>query len=127
MGKQIVGHFTEFVGRRIANRQKTKKMTDEDLARKTGVSVHVLENMKRGYDHINLEQLMLFARYLGTTSDLLGLPHYGDDDMKAFIDERVKQMTAEELQEWQASTGTDNVERYRLFILDFDSEDPAGA
>ena len=120
MPKQIVGHFTEFVGRRIANRRKAKKITPEDMARRVGVSTVVLDHMEHGYCHINLEQLMLFTRYLTATSDLLGLPHYTDDEMNAFINERVNAMSEEDLRNWKAEPPTAETEPRRLFILDFD-------
>jgi|GEM_PF-2372717 transcriptional regulator with XRE-family HTH domain len=125
MSKQTVGHFTEFVGRRIANRRKQKKISPEDMARKIGVSVTVLDHMEHGYCHINLEQLILCSHYLSPTEDLLGLPHCSDGEMKAFIDARVNAMSEEELRNWKANTEAMATEQHRLFILDFDaSEEP---
>lgn len=120
MSKQIVGHFTEFVGGRIANRRKKKKITPEEFARKIGVSTIVLENMERGHSHINLEQLMLCVKYLSSTGDLLGLPYYSDEDMKAFVDARVNAMSEEELRAWKADTTAADDRAHRLFVLDLD-------
>lgn len=120
MSRQIVGHFTEFVGGRIASRRKAKKMPPEDLAKKIGVSVSVLDHMEHGYCHINLEQLMLCARYLTATGDLLGLPHFTDEDMKAFVDLRVNAMSEEDLRSWKANKEALEHDPHRLFILDLD-------
>lgn len=122
MAKQTIGPFTEFVGRRIANRRKAKKISQEEMARKIGVGEVVLDHMEHGLCHINLEQLMQFTRYLTATNDLLGLPYYGDSEMKAFIDARVNAMSEEDLRNWKADTETLAQERHRLFILDFDDE-----
>ena len=122
VSKQIVGHFTEFAGRRIANRRKAKKIAPEDLAHKVGVSVSVLDNMEHGYCHINLEQLMLFVRYLAPINELLGLPHYSDEEMIAFLDTRIKAMSEEELRGWKAEPDAVVNERRRLFVIELDDE-----
>lgn len=122
MAKQTVGPFTEFAGSRIANRRKAKKTSQENMARKIGVSASVLDHMEHGLCHINLEQIMQFVRYLSSTADLLGLPHYGDGDMKAFIDTRVNAMSEEDLRNWKADTETAAQENHRLFIIDLDDE-----
>ena len=122
MAKQTVGQFTEFVGKRIGNRRKAKKIAAADFARKLGVSELVLDHMEHGLCNINLEQLMQCVRFLSTTHDLLGLPHYGDDEMKSFIDARVNAMSEEDLRNWKADDGPLLQERRRLFILDLDQE-----
>lgn len=122
MAKQTVGQFTEFVGRRIASRRKAGKIPPADFARKLGVSELVLDHMEHGLCNINLEQLMQCVRYLGTTNDLLGLPHYGDQEMKAFIDVRVNAMSEEDLRNWKADEETLAQDQRRLFILDLDQE-----
>jgi transcriptional regulator with XRE-family HTH domain len=122
MAKPIVGHFTEFVGKRIASRRKAKKMQPGELAKKIGVSVTVLDHMEHGYCHINIEQLMLFAHYLAPIGELLGLPHYDDVEMMEFVDKKIQAMTEEELRAWQQDTAPLLAERRRIFILDSDAE-----
>jgi transcriptional regulator with XRE-family HTH domain len=122
MAKPIVGYFTEFVGKRIANRRKAKKMPPEELAKKIGVSVLVLDHMEHGYCHINLEQVMLFARYLAPTEELLGLPHYSDAEMMDFLNKKIQAMSEEELRAWQQDTAPVIADRRRIFILDSDAE-----
>ncbi len=123
MSKPIVGQFTAFVGKRIANRRKGKKIPLEELARKIGVSAIVLENMEHGYCHINLEQIMLFGRYLSDTGELLGLPHYGDEKISEFINRRVDAMSEEDLRNWKARPTPPEEETYRLFILEHRDEE----
>ena len=122
MSKQIVGHITKFVGHRIGSRRKAKKISPEELAKKIGVSTVVLDNMEHGYSHINLEQLMLCARYLTEIADLLGLPYQTDEAMKAYIDLRVNAMSEEDLRNWKANTEALEHDPHRLFILDLESE-----
>jgi transcriptional regulator with XRE-family HTH domain len=122
MAKSTIGQFTEFVGRRIANRRKAKKILPEDLARKVGVSVMVLDHMEHGLCNINLEQMALFARYLAPLEELFGLPHYDDAEMTAFLDKRIKAMTGEDLRAWQQDTAPLIADQHRLFILDTDVE-----
>jgi hypothetical protein len=90
------------------------------MARKIGVSQTVLDNMERGLCHINLEQLMQFARWLTPTSDLLGLPQMVDEDMNDYLDKRIRAMTEEELRAWQSDPAPYLEDRRRLFVLDLD-------
>lgn len=120
MPKQIVGRFTEFVGRRIANRRRTKKISPEELSKKIGVSTVALDKMEHGYSHINLEQLILCAHCLSEITDLVGLPHKSDEEMKAYIDLRIGAMTEEDLRNWKANTEALEHDPHRLFILDCD-------
>lgn len=122
MSKTVVGHFTEFVGKRIANRRRAKKIAPEDLARRIGVSAVVLDNMEHGSCHINLEQLMQCAKSLGPVGELLGLPHYSDEQMLDFVDKRVRAMSKEQLEAWQQDTEPQASDRRRLYILDMDLE-----
>lgn len=122
MSKQIVGRFTELVGHRIASRRKAKKISPEELAKKIGVSTVGLDNMEHGYSHINIEQLMLCAKYLTGIGDLVGLPHFSDEAMKAYIDLRVNAMSEEDLRSWKANTEALEHDPRRLFILDLEPE-----
>jgi transcriptional regulator with XRE-family HTH domain len=123
MSKQTVGQFTTFVGKRIATRRKAKKITAEDMAKKIGVSAVVLDHMEHGLCHINLEQLIQFVRYLSTTSDLLGLPHYDDEEMTKFLGKTIDAMSEEDLRNWKANPHSFAGDRHRLFILDIDEEE----
>jgi transcriptional regulator with XRE-family HTH domain len=123
MAKPIIGHFTEFVGKRIANRRKAKKMSSEDLAKKIGVSATVLDHMEHGYCNINIEQLMLFVHYLAPVEELLGLPHYSDMDMFEFVNKKIQAMTEDDLRAWKQDTAPILADQRRIFILDSDPEE----
>jgi len=97
-------------------------MTQEELARKIGVSVPILHEMECGTRHINLERLIRFVRHLTTTSDLLGLPHYGEEEIFDFIDKKIRAMSEEDLRKWKSDPGPASTDRRRLYILDSDSE-----
>ena len=122
MAKPIVGHFTELVGRHIANRRKAKKMPAEELAKKIGVSVTVLDHMEHGFCHINLEQVMLFARYLAPLEDLMALPHCNEGQMAEYVDKKIRAMSEEQLRAWQQDTEPLTGDSRRIFILDGYSE-----
>jgi len=118
MAKPIVGHFTELVGRHIANRRRAKKMPPEELAKKIGVSVTVLDHMEHGFCHINLEQLMLFSRYLAPLPDLMALPHSNEGQMAEYVDRKIRAMSEEQLRAWQQDTESLAGDSRRIFILD---------
>lgn len=118
---KTVGEFTAFVGRRIKTRRKAAKMTQDELAEKIGVGGETLREMELGRGHINLERLIDCVRHLPTTTgDLLGLPHYNDEEMADFIDKRIRAMSEEDLRRWKQDPGPATADRRRLFILDSD-------
>lgn len=122
MENQTVGQFTVFVGKRIAAKRKKKGMSMEVLARKIGVSKAAMGRMELGQGNISLEQLMRLARYLAPTEELLGLPHYSDEEMAEFVNKRVLGMSEEELRAWKQNTGPSAADRRHIFILDDDAE-----
>lgn len=122
MAKETVGQFTAFVGKRIAARRKKKKLTQTELATKIGVSSSAYDRMEHGLCNINLEQLMQLAKHLAPTEDLLGLPHYSDEEMADFVNQRVLAMSEEELRDWKQNTEPAETDHRRIFILDSDEE-----
>ena len=111
-----------FVGKRIAARRKAKNMSMADLAKKVGISKASMGRMELGQGNISLEQLMKFARHLAPTEDLLGLPHYSDEEMAEFVNKRILGMSEEELRAWKQNTGPSAADRRHIFILDGDAE-----
>jgi transcriptional regulator with XRE-family HTH domain len=121
MAKGIVGHFTEFVGRRIKNGRKAAKMSPEDLAKRIGVSPLVLDHMERGYCHVNLEQMMQLARHLSLSlEELLGIPHHEENEILEFLNKRILAMSEEELRAWQQNVQPLAEDGRRIYILDID-------
>lgn len=73
------GHMTDrggsmelsTIGKNIRNVRKAKKMRQEDLAEKTGLSVNYIGNVERGEKIPSLETFLKIVNALGVTSDVV--------------------------------------------------------
>lgn len=59
------------IGKNIRNVRKAKKMRQEDLAEKTGLSVNYIGNVERGEKIPSLETFLKIVNALGVTSDVV--------------------------------------------------------
>lgn len=59
------------IGKNIRNVRKAKKMRQEDLAEKTGLSVNYIGNVERGEKIPSLETFLNIVNALGVTSDVV--------------------------------------------------------
>lgn len=55
------------IGERIKVARKSKRMTQEQLAEKMGVSIAFLSRIERGSSHVNLKRLSQICSILGIT------------------------------------------------------------
>lgn len=59
------------IGKNIRNVRKAKKMRQEDLAERTGLSVNYIGNVERGEKIPSLETFLNIINALGVTSDIV--------------------------------------------------------
>lgn len=59
------------IGKNIRNVRKAKKMRQEDLAERTGLSVNYIGNVERGEKIPSLETFLNIVNALGVTSDVV--------------------------------------------------------
>lgn len=89
--------FLKTMGQRIMVRRKARRMTQEELAEKLGVSTQMISNLELGKKAIRPENLAKVCDVLGLSADfiLIGI------NTKIAVDtvaEKLTQLTAEELQ-----------------------------
>lgn len=89
--------FLKEMGQRIMVRRKSLRMTQEELAKKLGVSTQMISNLELGKKAIRPENLARVCDVLGLSADFV----LTGTNTKTAVDavaEKLIQLTAEELQ-----------------------------
>lgn len=89
--------FLKTMGQRIMVRRKARRMTQEELAEKLGVSTQMISNLELGKKAIRPENLAKVCDVLGLSADFI-LTGINTKTAVDTVAEKLTQLIAEELQ-----------------------------